>query len=174
MGSPNPSDPASGPEETRVEENTEEVNQGRKEKILAHASELISKAEGAQEAARLHYALAEKTTDAKEKQKELEEAMKQDKIAKAAFKAAGRLQSGVWQGGAMGVGIGAGVGTGVGTVVGSVVGGVTAIPTTLVGGLVGVGTGAAHGPWFKIGDDEKRKEECDEDETSVEVEGTKV
>jgi hypothetical protein len=47
------------------------------------------------------------------------------------------------------------------------VGGVTSIPTTGLGVLFGAGTGAVHGPWFKIG----KKEEMEEEEGGEEREG---
>lgn len=154
-------------------EKAKEMSPSRKEKILAQAAECIKKGEEANEAAKLAREHAERTSDPKEKQKALEEAVKEEKIAKGAFKAAGRLQSGVWQGGAAGAGIGAGIGTGVGTVVGSIVGGVTSIPTTGLGLLVGTAAGAAHGPWFKIGNGEvKEGKDCttEEIENAEEVE----
>lgn len=50
----------------------------------------------------------------------------------------------------MGGGIGAGFGMGLGAVVGTVVGGVVSVPTTGLGLIAGAGTGAIHGPWFKV------------------------
>ena len=129
-----------------------------KDKLLSEISEYLQKAEAAQLASAQARHRADSTEDEEEKAIALEEAAKQEKIAKGALKTAQRLQSGVWQGGAAGAGIGAGVGAGLGTVVGSLVGGVTSIPTTGLGLLVGAGTGAVHGPWFKIGKEGKNGE----------------
>jgi hypothetical protein len=49
------------------------------------------------------------------------------------------------------------------------VGGVTSIPTTLLGGIIGIGTGAAHGPWFKIGKDGKKEEISKEEVTDMQI-----
>lgn len=131
-----------------------------KDKVLAEITSRIKAAEEAQGAVLEARKRAEAATDPDEKQRELDEAIKQEKKALSELKIVQRLQSGVWQGGASGAGIGAGVGLGLGTVVGSVVGGVVAIPTTGLGILAGAATGAIHGPWVKVG---KGKENVDED-----------
>ena len=133
--------------------------QTSKEKILAKATEHLKNAEAAQEAASEAQKRADETSSDEEKQHALHEVKELGEKATTELKAAQRLQSGVWQGGVGGAGIGAGVGMGVGTAVGTLVGGVTAIPTTGVGLLAGAGTGALHGPWFKIGKDEKNNAE---------------
>ncbi|CAG8961085.1 hypothetical protein HYFRA_00002627 [Hymenoscyphus fraxineus] len=83
------------------ENQKEEMTPSRKEKILAKAAACIKEAEESQEAAKLAREHAARTDDLQEKQKALEEAVKEEKLAKSAMKAAGRLQSGVWQGGAV-------------------------------------------------------------------------
>ncbi|KAG9231466.1 hypothetical protein BJ875DRAFT_117143 [Amylocarpus encephaloides] len=154
---------------------SEEAQQTRKEKFLAKAQECITKAESAQVAEKEACERAEKLSDPKEKQKLLEEATKQDKLAKSLLTTASRLQSGVWQGGLAGAGVGAGIGTGVGTVVGSIVGGVIAIPTTGLGALAGAGTGAIHGPWVKIPGQEKEKEkEAEQQQGDIEAKGEEI
>lgn len=135
-----------------------------KDKVLAEITSRIKAAEEAQEAVTEARKRAEAATDPDEKQRELDEVIKQEKKALSELKVVQRLQSGVWQGGASGAGIGAGVGLGLGTVVGSVVGGVVAIPTTGLGILAGAATGAIHGPWVKLGKGEENSGEDDETE----------
>jgi hypothetical protein len=148
----------SDPHPSSAKDETQEPSSA--DKIRTQLLEKLGEAEEATTAANLAKQRADATDDLEEKAVALEEAAKEDKRAKAAMKAANRLQSGVWQGGAGGAGIGAGVGAGLGTVVGSIVGGVAAIPTTGLGLLVGAGTGAVHGPWIKI----KGKNKDGEDE----------
>jgi len=146
--------------------------QNSEEKIIAEITTRLKAVEEAQGAASEAQKRHDETDDPEEKAHALEEKAKQEKKAKSELKIVQRLQSGVWQGGAGGAGIGAGVGMGVGTVVGSLVGGVTAIPTTGLGALVGVGTGAIHGPWFKVPKGEKEEEqEAFAEDTSQEALG---
>jgi hypothetical protein len=138
-------------------------NSSSADRVRVQLISKLTEAEEATNAANLAKQRADATDDLEEKAVVLEEAAKQDKRAKAAMKAANRLQSGVWQGGAGGAGIGAGVGAGVGTLVGTIVGGVASVPTTGLGLLVGAGTGAVHGPWIKI----KRENEDSADEKNT-------
>jgi len=119
------------------------------EKILKYATARIKAAESHNSEAT---ALRSQAEDAppEEKDKLLALAAEHEKKSKAEMKAVNRLQSGTWQGAGMGGGMGAGFGMGLGAVVGTVVGGVVSIPTTGVGILAGAGTGAVHGPWFKV------------------------
>jgi hypothetical protein len=145
--------------------------QSSTDKIRAALAEKLAEAEEAASQSTLSRERADTTDDLEEKALLQEEAAKQDKKAKAANKAADRLQSGVWQGSAGGAGIGASVGAGVGAVVGTLVGGVAAIPTTGLGLLVGVGAGAVHGPWVtragKSDGEEDEVETLEEDEKPV-------
>ncbi|ESZ92910.1 hypothetical protein SBOR_6683 [Sclerotinia borealis F-4128] len=139
------------------------------EKVLSQINEKIKAAQEATEQASLAREKASSLPDSEEAQEQkaklIEEAKKFENRANSELKLAQRLQSGVWQGGAGGAGIGAGIGLGLGTVVGTVVGGVASVPTTGLGLLAGMGTGAAHGPWFKlpkIGGEEGEAVEGDE------------
>ncbi|KAK1544653.1 hypothetical protein CPAR01_02155 [Colletotrichum paranaense] len=149
------------------EKQTEEQKQTQKEKVLAQATAKLEEAQKETEAAQALRERAEATEDPEEKKKILAEAAEHEKKAQGSAKQSKRLQSGVWQGGIGGAGIGAGLGTGlgagVGTLVGAVVGGVTAIPTTGLGLLVGAGTGAIHGPWYKLEQEKKEAEEAEAD-----------
>ncbi|KXH36461.1 hypothetical protein CSIM01_04976 [Colletotrichum simmondsii] len=151
------------------EKQTEEQKQTQKEKVIAQATAKLEEAQKETEAAQALRERAEATEDPEEKKKILAEAAEHEKKAQGSAKQSKRLQSGVWQGGIGGAGIGAGLGTGlgagVGTLVGAVVGGVTAIPTTGLGLLVGAGTGAIHGPWYKL---EQQKKEAEEAEANGE------
>jgi len=140
-----------------------EEKQTQRDKLLAQATAKLQEAQQEAEEAQRARQRAEGVEDPEEKKKILAEAAEHEKKSKSLETQSQRLQSGVWQGGIGGAGIGAGIGTGlgagVGTLVGAVVGGVTAIPTTGLGLLIGAGTGAIHGPWYKL---DQEKEEAGE------------
>ena len=124
------------------------------EKQLGGAIEQAKAARITQEQAEDARRRVNEATDPADRQKLEDEVKRLEKDARKKVKMAQRLESGVWQGAGAGIGIGAATGMGVGTVVGLVLGAVTAVPTTILGGLVGTGTGAIHGPWFKLGAEE--------------------
>lgn len=132
---------------------------------LVQAVEAAQKAHKAQTAATSLRDKAKRLTNAKERERMLQEAYDAEIEANGYSKMAKRLQSGTWQGGGIGGGIGAGVGLGLGTVVGTLVGGVAAIPTTGLGILAGATAGAIHGPFIKVpGGGEKRIEDAQPEE----------
>ena len=109
-------------------------------------------------------------TDPKERQRVLTEAYKRELEARGLTRKAKILSSGTLQGAAGGAGIGAATGAGLGTAVGTLVGTVASVPTTLVGGLAGAGTGAIHGPWFRLdGGDSAKGKDSGEGEKLVQV-----
>ncbi|KAF2214673.1 hypothetical protein CERZMDRAFT_95065 [Cercospora zeae-maydis SCOH1-5] len=103
---------------------------------------------------------AAKAASPAERERLFKEAYEKEVEANGHSKMARRMQSGTWQGLFGGAGIGAGVSLGLGALVGTLVGGLLSIPTTALGGLIGAGTGAAHGPWIKVGDIQKRFEDA--------------
>ena len=125
--------------------------QAQAQSQLGSAIETAKASRQTQESATNLKAQAEQVSDPNERQRLEDEYKKLEKLARKQAKMAQRLESGAWQGAGAGIGIGAATGLGVGTVVGTILGGVTAVPTTLLGGLVGWGTGAVHGPFFKMG-----------------------
>ncbi|TDZ33384.1 hypothetical protein C8035_v010863 [Colletotrichum spinosum] len=150
---------SSPPPEEKPNE-TAEQKQTRRDKILAQAAAKLDEAQQEVKAAEEARQRGDAVEDPEEKKKIFGEASEHEKRAKALAKDSHRLQSGLWQGGISGAGIGAGIGTGlgagVGTIVGAVVGGVASIPTTGLGLLIGAGTGAIHGPWYKLDSREKK------------------
>jgi hypothetical protein len=104
---------------------------------------------------------ASKITDAKERKRILNDAYNKEIEANGLSKVVQRMQSGSWQGLFAGAGIGGAISAGIGTLVGTLVGGVLSIPTIGLGALVGTGVGAVHGPFIKIGGEEKSWEEAD-------------
>ncbi|KAL5413277.1 hypothetical protein PMIN03_003874 [Paraphaeosphaeria minitans] len=107
-------------------------------------------------------------TDPKKREKMLTDAYNKEMEAHGNSKKARLLQSGAFQGSVGGAGIGGAVSAGVGTLVGTVVGTVTAIPVTGLGALAGAGVGAIHGPWIKLGNMVKSKND-NNDQKEVEV-----
>jgi hypothetical protein len=121
-------------------------NRQRLEKAIGAAQKVVASQKQAQ-------SLKERALQAvnpKERMRLLREAYEKEVEAHGQSKYAKRLQSGVWQGGTAGGGIGAGIAMGLGAVTGTLVTGLVSVPTVLLGGLVGAGTGAIHGPWFKL------------------------
>ncbi|KZP20954.1 hypothetical protein FIBSPDRAFT_861104 [Athelia psychrophila] len=176
--------PAQSPDkltpEQRIQAANEQLSPNSQQQFQAQINELLKKIEEAQAASAEARQRADEATDPAEKQRLIDEAVKQEKIAAAELKIVKKLQSGLWQGGVGGAGIGIEIGAGVGAVVGSLVGGITAIPTTLLGGLGGLAAGAIHGPWYKISGEEAsaggktEKEANDGENTLTEEEVTGV
>lgn len=100
------SKPASKPPSKSAPKNPDEdknhVNSGNKpekkektsEKLLRELKQKLDEAEEAADLSKHHREIAEATEDVEERAVAMEQAVKQDKRAKAALKAAGRLQSG--------------------------------------------------------------------------------
>lgn len=128
----------------------------QKKEELVQQVEALQKAAKAQEAAQSLRDKASSITDPKKREKLIRDAYEKEIEAHGQSKLARRLQSGAWQGLAGGGGIGAGVGVGLGTVVGVVTGGLVSLPTTALGALIGSGVGAVHGPWIKLGGQDKK------------------
>ena len=131
-----------------------------KDERLAQADQATKSASWASKMVETLRSKAALLTDPKERQRVLTEAYQRELEARGLTRKAKILSSGTVQGATGGAGIGAATGAGLGTAVGTLVGTVAAVPTTLVGGLVGAGTGAIHGPWFRLdgGDSAKGKD----------------
>lgn len=125
---------------------------------------VLQKAAKAQAAARSLRDRAAKVANPQERERMIKEAYNKEVEANGQSKLAQRMQSGAWQGAAGGGGIGAATGLGVGAVVGTLVGGLLSVPTTGLGGLIGAGVGAIHGPFIKIGGQEKKWEDAQPEE----------
>ncbi|KAM3418810.1 hypothetical protein BST61_g4778 [Cercospora zeina] len=129
-------------------------------KELEETIDSLQKFAKAQNMARELKEKAAKAASPAERERLFKEAYEKEVEANGHSKMARRMQSGTWQGLFGGAGIGAGVSMGLGALVGTLVGGLLSIPTTALGGLIGAGTGAAHGPWIKVGDVQKRFEDA--------------
>lgn len=140
-----------------------------REELLSNIS-AMQKLAKAQSTARDLKERAKKVANPQERERMFREAHDKEIEANGYSKWARRMESGTWQGMFGGGGIGAGVGVGLGTVVGTVVGSVGSLVTLPLGGLVGAGVGAWHGPWIKVGDQQKRFEDATPEEVAAALE----